>query len=88
MIELILGPDPEVIFELIEFRTWRDNLWLQIHGTNVFKQVGEPGVIIEVNSSVVGCVRDTTLALAKWDGLNWRRPRFDSRPSFTASLPR
>jgi hypothetical protein len=53
-IELNLGPDPEVIFELIKLRTWRDNLWVQLHGASVFRKVGEPGVEIEVNSSVVG----------------------------------
>jgi hypothetical protein len=53
-IELNLGPDPEVIFELIKLRTWRDELWLQLHGASVFKKVGEPDVEIEVNSSVAG----------------------------------
>ncbi|NLX98848.1 MAG: DUF4139 domain-containing protein [Rhodopirellula sp.] len=53
-IELNLGPDPEVIFELVKLKTWRDNLWVQIQGADVFKRVDEPGVQIEVNSSVVG----------------------------------
>lgn len=53
-IELNLGPDPEVIFELVRQRTWRDNIWMQIQGANVFKRVDEPGVQIEVNSTVVG----------------------------------
>ncbi|MGO9108052.1 MAG: hypothetical protein ACLP9L_02355, partial [Thermoguttaceae bacterium] len=53
-IELNLGPNPEVIFELIKFRTWRDNVWVQLQGANVFRKVGELGVVIEVNSSVVG----------------------------------
>ncbi|MHB1033598.1 MAG: hypothetical protein ACYC35_26645 [Pirellulales bacterium] len=53
-IELNLGPDPEVIFELVKLRVWRDNLWLQIVGTNVFKRADEPGIQIEVNSSVAG----------------------------------
>ncbi|MHB9049515.1 MAG: hypothetical protein ACYC35_26650, partial [Pirellulales bacterium] len=53
-IELNLGPDPEVIFELVKLRVWRDNLWLQILGTDVFKRADEPGVQIEVNSSVAG----------------------------------
>jgi len=53
-IELNLGPDPEVIFELIKLRTWRDNLWMQLHGANVFRKVGEAGVVVQVNSSVVG----------------------------------
>jgi len=53
-IELNLGADPEVVFELIKLRTWRDNLWMQLQGASVFKKVGEPGVVVEVNSSVVG----------------------------------
>ena len=53
-IELNLGPDPEVIFELIKLRTWRDTLWMQLHRTNVFRRVDQPGVQIEVNSSVAG----------------------------------
>jgi hypothetical protein len=53
-IELNLGPDPEVIFELVKKRTWRDDIWVQIQGADVFKRVDEPGVEIEVNSNVVG----------------------------------
>jgi hypothetical protein len=53
-IELNLGPDPEVVFELIKRRTWRDDLWMQLQGANVFRKVGEPGVAVEVNSSVAG----------------------------------
>ena len=39
-IELNLGVDPEVLFELIKLRASRDNLWMQVNGTNTFKQVG------------------------------------------------
>jgi hypothetical protein len=53
-IELNLGPDPEVIFELVKLRTDRDDLWMQIHGADIFRRVDEPGVQIEVNSSVAG----------------------------------
>jgi hypothetical protein len=53
-IELNLGPDPEVIFELVKLRTWRDAIWVQIQGADVFRRVDEPGVQIEVNSNVVG----------------------------------
>ena len=31
-IELNLGPDPEVIFDLVKLRTSRDDLWMQING--------------------------------------------------------
>ena len=53
-IELNLGVDPNVIFELVKLRSSRDNLWMQVNGTNVFLQIGQPGIQIEVNSSVVG----------------------------------
>ncbi len=53
-IELNLGPDPEVIFELAKLRSFRDNLWMQIHGTDTFQQVDSQTTQSEVNSSVVG----------------------------------
>jgi hypothetical protein len=53
-IELNLGRDPEVIFELVKQRAWRDAIWMRINGTDVFRRMDEPGVQIEVNSSVVG----------------------------------
>jgi hypothetical protein len=53
-IELNLGRDPEVIFELVKLRTWRDGVWVQIYGADLFKRVDEPGVQIDVRSAVVG----------------------------------
>ena len=53
-IELNLGQDPEVIFELVKLRTWRDNLWMHIDGTDIYRRVDQPGVRIEINSSVAG----------------------------------
>jgi len=53
-IELNLGSDPSVIFELVKLKTSRDNFWLKIGGANVFRQVGQPGVQIDVNSTVAG----------------------------------
>jgi hypothetical protein len=53
-IELNLGQDPEVIFELIKLKVGRDNIWMQINGANVFRRVDDGAVNIEVNSSVVG----------------------------------
>jgi hypothetical protein len=43
-IELNLGPDPEVIFELVPLKVWRDAIWVQLQGLNVFREVGAPGV--------------------------------------------
>ena len=53
-VELNLGPDPEVVFELIRQKTWRDNHWLQINGADVFRRVEDGAVQIDVNSNVVG----------------------------------
>jgi hypothetical protein len=52
--ELNLGPDPEVIFELIKLKVWRDNIWLRVGGTDVYRRVDVPDIQIEVRSSVVG----------------------------------
>ncbi len=52
-IELNLGPDRNVIFELIKLRASRDEIWLQVNGADVFNRVGG-GVQIDVNSSVAG----------------------------------
>ncbi|HVX59585.1 MAG TPA: hypothetical protein VHC19_03255 [Pirellulales bacterium] len=53
-IELNLGVDPEVVFELVKLRSSRDNLWLQIHGTNTFKQVQGDKREVDERSSVAG----------------------------------
>jgi hypothetical protein len=53
-IEICLGHDPRVVFELVKLRCRRDDIWVQIHGSDVFKKVGEPKVEIEVRSSVAG----------------------------------
>ena len=53
-IELNLGADPEVIFELVKLRTWRDAIWMQVQGANLFERADQPGAAIRVNSSVAG----------------------------------
>jgi hypothetical protein len=53
-IEINLGADPEVIFELVKLKTWRDDIWMQVNGTNVFRRVDQPGIQIELNSFVAG----------------------------------
>jgi len=53
-VELNLGTDPEVIFELVKLRTWRDTVWMQVNGANVFERADQPGVEVRVNSSVAG----------------------------------
>ncbi|MEX2174845.1 MAG: DUF4139 domain-containing protein [Pirellulaceae bacterium] len=53
-IELNLGPDPEVIFELIKLRIFRDELWLQIHGATELRKVGGDVVVKQENATLVG----------------------------------
>jgi len=51
-IELNLGADPNVIFELIKLRAYRNNIWMQLGGLDVFRRVDDGAGQIEVNSSV------------------------------------
>src|SRR6476646_4477316 len=53
-IELNLGPNPEVTFELIKPRSGRDNIWMQLNGTNQYRQVGGTDVVRVQNTSVAG----------------------------------
>ncbi|WP_428304366.1 DUF4139 domain-containing protein [Lacipirellula sp.] len=54
MIELNLGVDPEVVFELVKTRSQRVAIWTQIHGANTFKLVGDDARSEEENATVVG----------------------------------
>lgn len=53
-IELNLGVDPEVVFELVKLRSSRDNFWLQIRGTNTFRRVQGDKREADERSSVAG----------------------------------
>jgi hypothetical protein len=90
-IELNLGPDPEVIFELIKLRTTRSDIWFQVNGVNVFRKLDERGFRAEPNMSVVGWndhevytqrVRNYT---SKPIDLEIRRP-FDGHVTFRSQL--
>jgi hypothetical protein len=91
-IELNLGPDPDVVFELLKVKVWRDTLWMQINAADVFRRVDEPGVQIDVNSSLAGWDDHTLYAqrvrnyTAKPIELEIRRP-FDGHIVFRSGLP-
>lgn len=53
-IELNLGVDPEVIFELVKQRIYRDKIWMHLHGTKKYQLVGEDDVVEEQKASVAG----------------------------------
>ncbi|MEM8739224.1 MAG: hypothetical protein AAGG38_12220 [Planctomycetota bacterium] len=55
--ELNLGVDPDVGFELVTRRVFRDNIWLKLRRPNVYYKVGEPtprGVQVDDRSTVEG----------------------------------
>ena len=53
-IELNLGPDPAVVFELLKQKVYRNNLWFQIKGGNLYRKLGEDGFKLELDSQVAG----------------------------------
>jgi len=53
-LELNLGVDPDVGFELITQRTFRDNVWMREQGVKVLTRVDKPGVRIDRRATVVG----------------------------------
>ena len=53
-IDLNLGPDPEVIFELVKLRAFRDELWLQVTGVRELRKVGDGAIVKEDRASLVG----------------------------------
>ncbi len=61
-IELNLGPDPEVIFDLVKLRVRRDNIWMRLHGTDIYRRADQPGLQIDVRSTVAGWDDHTLLA--------------------------
>ena len=61
-IELNLGADPEVIFELVKLRVWRDNIWMHLDGADIYQRVDERHAEIDVRSSVAGWDNHTVYA--------------------------
>ena len=53
-IELNLGPDPEVIFELVKLRAWRNHSGCTSKGADIYRQVEDGKLDMDVNSSVAG----------------------------------
>ncbi len=53
-IELNLGVDPEVIFELIKLKASRSDIWFQKAGENTFLKLGDNAATVEPNLTVVG----------------------------------
>lgn len=52
--EINLGVDPEVVFELVKLRAYRDNVWMQFHGADIYRRIDAAGVAVEVDARLVG----------------------------------
>ena len=53
-LELNLGADPQVLFELVKLRAFRDAIWLRQRGANVYRRLDEPGLQIDFRGEVAG----------------------------------
>ncbi len=52
--ELNLGVDPEVVFELIKEKVTRDNIWVRINKGKLYKRVGDGVFKVDHDASVAG----------------------------------
>ncbi|HMQ14759.1 MAG TPA: hypothetical protein PKC49_02185 [Phycisphaerae bacterium] len=53
-IELNLGVDPDVTFELAPLRTFRDNIWLRLHGAETHVRMDDGNLRVDLRASVAG----------------------------------
>jgi len=53
-LELNLGPDPAVLFELIKLSAFRDQIWLRQRSGGIYRRLDEPGVQIDFGGEVAG----------------------------------
>jgi hypothetical protein len=53
-IELNLGQDPDVGFEIDLLHLFRDNIWVRLHNGGVFQRVDQPGFKVDVRAEVRG----------------------------------
>ena len=53
-ISVNLGPDPEVRLQTVPLRVFRDNVWLKLHGTNIYRRADQPGLQVDLPAKVAG----------------------------------
>lgn len=61
-LELNLGRDAEVIFELVKLNIYRDNIWMRLKGGKLYKRLGEHSFKYEPKSTVAGWDEHTVYA--------------------------
>ena len=53
-VELNSGVDPEIYFEMVNLKNWRDNIWMHYRKANVYRRVGDGHIKVDHNSKVSG----------------------------------
>ena len=53
-VELNSGVDPEIYFELVNLKNWRDNIWMYYRKAKVYRRVGDGHIKVDHNSTVSG----------------------------------
>ena len=53
-IELNLGPNPEVVFEQVKLRVFRDEIWMRYTKGNLYRKIGDDRLRLELDSRVAG----------------------------------
>ncbi|MEM7020239.1 MAG: hypothetical protein AAF512_23220, partial [Pseudomonadota bacterium] len=53
-IELNLGEDPKVAFELIPLKVFREDIWMRLSGADVYRRANDGRMKVDVNSHVAG----------------------------------
>jgi len=53
-VELNTAANPEIHFELVNLKNWRDNIWMHYKKANVYRRIGDGHIQIDHNSRVAG----------------------------------
>lgn len=53
-VELNTGADPDIYFDLVNLKNWRNNIWMHYKKGNLYRRVGDGHIIIDHNSTVAG----------------------------------
>ncbi|MCK5696788.1 MAG: DUF4139 domain-containing protein [Gammaproteobacteria bacterium] len=53
-VELNTGVDPDIYFDLMSLKNWKDMIWMHYRKANVYRRIGDGHIIVDHNSRVAG----------------------------------
>ncbi len=53
-VELNTGTDPDIYFELVSMKNWKDNIWMHYRKGNLYRRIGDGHMIVDHKSTVAG----------------------------------